>query len=666
MSSEEKNSSVDEILSEYLPQKSRKPASPAEISRRHAEADRIIDEMYGRAPTPDPEARSGEIISSEVDFTSNADFQNMFHSENKHVDPEPEEDEPVKKPKIKIKKQAEPKSETPAVELSPAESIAGIERGLKLLKMRLLAALVLNIPLLYLTFAHRLNLPLPESVQFLHNAYSYVFVAFIFQLLVMALAYDLLARGCYDLFRLRPSLETGVVLGCLASTFHVFSIFFLGGQWGVYLPYCAVSAASVAVAMWGWHAQDTARLKTYQVASVSGYSVAMEPRLYTDVNGITKRRVPPQGFVAQTEERDNIQGFFAWFIPFALVLSIVLAFIGSVAQDRPKDFFWVLAALMTCITPLCALMSFNLPFVRVAKRLSDMGGAIAGWAAARQFYKADSVIITDLDLFPNGQIAPNGHSNPDPRAIVYAASLLVAFDSGLSKPMLKLLRDSGQKLREVRDLRPAEGDKKPERGLSGIIGNDRVLVGPYPFLVAEGVKLPKHQADQSTVCVYVAINKELAGTFVLKYAPLSSVRRALQLFVLNKLNMMFAVRDFNLTQESLKQHFPLTDDQIDYLVVEERLKLSNHDRLVSAKTIAAVDKEGALPYAECVAGALRLRHVAKINLMLSALSAVVGLLIMFFLVITQSASGVSPVNILLYQLLGLLVVWVVSGWAGRY
>ncbi|GHU89024.1 hypothetical protein FACS1894202_06320 [Clostridia bacterium] len=677
-----KDFSLDSIMSEFgydSAIKRRKPVSPAEAARMSAETDKILAELNSdhvpvKQPAAKEPAKTGEITSSEIDFSSSEEFQSMFtQAKADVVHEEPEHRERKEKPPKKRSEAPAPPlaSDTASFrpikarpETKPADAAKRITPYARSVTMRLLVALSLNIPLLYITFSHRIGLPLPEGLQFLYHTYTYVFVVFLFQAMIMVCAADVLARGCYDMFKLRPSMETGVAAACLASTLHVFSIFIFGEGGHAYLPYCAVSATSATVALWSARTKFAARLRTYTIAENATQSVAAELRLYTDIDGITKRRVTPEGIVSQTEKRDNAQSAFGLFIPIALVLSVILAFIASVGQNRGEDFFWALSAIVSCVTPACALMSFNLPFSIVSRRLAVMGAAISGWSAARQLSRADSVVLTDLDLFPSGTVSAPATKTQDARALSYAASMLSASGSGLAQTFLPLLQENSLKLLEVSEFRPTEAHKLPDRGMSGRIDGDKVLLGGARFLVAEGVIVPQSQMGHTGV--FVAINKELAGVFVLNYEPPKSVKKALKMFLLKNFQLIFATRDFNLTQETLKQHFALTDEQIEYPVIEERLKLSNPARPVSSKTVAAISKEGSLPYAECVLGAMALRRVSAVNLMLSLLCAVIGMGLMFYLVVTGSASGVSPVNILLFQWIGLAAVVVCSGWSARY
>ncbi|GHV34124.1 hypothetical protein FACS18949_09600 [Clostridia bacterium] len=687
-----KDFSLDSIMSEFgydSVVKRKKPATPAETARMAAETEKILAELNEeRIPAKPPSAKepknvkAGEILSAEIDFSASDEFQAMFtqasddikrdarreaqreERERRDEPREPRERKEKKPPPVLASDTAPIRAVRAKPEVKPSDAARRITPYARSVTLRLLIALAMNVPLLYITFSHRIGLPLPEGVQFLYHPYTYTFVVFLFQALIMVCASDVLARGCFDMFKLRPSMETGVAAACLASTLHVFSIFIFGGSWGAYLPYCAVSATSATVALWGARTKFAARLRTYTIAENANQSVTTELRLYTDVDGITKRRVPPEGIVAQTEKRDSVQSMFGLFIPIALVLSLILAFIASFGQDRGKDFFWALSAILSCVTPVCALMSFNLPYSIVSKRLAVMGAAIAGWSAARQLSRADSIVLTDLDLFTAGTITAASWKTQDSRALSYAASMLNASGSGLAQTFLPMLEEKSLNLLEVSEFRPTEAHRTPERGMSGRIDGDKVLVGGSRFLIAEGVIVP--QSQMNLTGVFVAINKELAGVFVLNYEPPKSVKKALKMFLLKNFQLIFATRDFNLTQETLKQHFSLTDENIEYPVIEERLKLSGTSRQVTAKTVAAISKEGALPYAECVLGAMSLRRIVSVNLLLSVLCAVIGTALMFYLVVTGSASGVSPVNILLFQWIGLGVVCLCSGWAAQY
>lgn len=625
------------------------------------------------APAPAPQEDIdpiGEIIIDQSVFGPPEDFSQAFAPSNAYVgtheddDAEAIPDEPRKTLRERVNERSKRLKE-PEADISPSDAAAKLIPFVRSLTFRTLGAFLLCLPIIYGTLSHRFMLPFPKAIDFLYHPYMYLFFMLAGQIAVMLCAADILAKGLIDLFRLRPTVDTGVVVACLASMAHVFSIFIAPQKWSVFLPYCVVSATSVLFSLFSARLRYGARLRTYMVAknADSCQVVTMEDRLFDDSSGITKRAGASDGFVLQTEQSDNIERFFNFFIPLALISSLLLAALVTFSADRPTNFFWVWSAMMSCVAPFSSLLAFVLPFNAVSTRLATVGASLAGWTGAKQLARSDVAVLTDSDVFPHGSVALNGlkvfGNHSFDKVISYATSVVSASGSELSRAFNELLKGNRDAIRTVHDFQHYEGG-----GMGAYLDNDRVLLGSYNFMVSMSISMPQELNIKNAV--FISINMELAGIFAINYVTQNSVKSALTMLARHGCLPLFAVRDFNITASNLKSRFKLDEEQMDYPVIEERLTLSDPNRVVRAKPSAIAGKEGLLTYAEIIVGGLSLKRTANINLGLSMASAVLGLLFMFYFTSIGAASTASPVNVLLFQLLWTVPVLLVSAWSSRY
>ena len=610
----------------------------------------------------------GEVVIDQSVFGPPEEFTEIFspsdefmgNHEDDHIEAVPEQ------PRKNIfQRAAERSRKLKETAKSPAEAAAALEPFVRSLTYRTMAAFLLNIPILYISLSHRLPFSSPKTFDFLITPYMYLLFVLAGQILVMLCAADILAEGVADIFRLRPSVNSGVAAAATASMAHVFSIFAFGETYHAYLPYCAVSSIAVLLSLWSSRLKYGARLRTYMVAKNAAPSqvVTMEDRLWDDTSGITKRVSAPDGFVEQTESPDNVEKFFNFFMPLALIAGFLLALLISVGVGEPRRFFWAWAAIMSCVTPFSALFAFTLPFNVVSKRLATVGGALAGWAGARLLSRSDVAVLTDSDVFPAGTVSLNGlkvfGSHSFDKVISYATSVVSASGSELSKAFSDLVKGDNAVIRGVREFEHYEGG-----GMGAFIDNDRVYIGSYNFMVSMSISMPKELNIKNAV--FIAINLELSGIFAVNYTTPNGIKQSLSMLNRRGMLPLFAVRDFNITASSLKSRFKLDEKQMDYPVIEERLTLSDKNRVVLAKPAAVSGREGLLTYAECIVGGVSLKKVANVNLMLSVACAAIGLFLMFYFASSEAASSASPVNVLLFQLLWGAPTVLISGWAGRY
>ena len=548
--------------------------------------------------------------------------------------------------------------------MTPQEAQARLAPYVRSLTIRCIIALVICLPLLYITFAPLLQWPLPDFWAYTRRPYAYLLYVGVSLLFVMFCAIDMLALGLQDILRLHPGQESLLLISCVASLLHVISLIALDG-WIGFLPFCACNALGVLISLWGHRQQMEACRRGYQIAAASSNPMLMyrEDHVWNGHDAFTKGEGTTDDFVERTEAPDLARRFAVFFAPLTLAACIVAAVLSSVGQGRGAYFFWAFSAITCVSSPFVASLVFSLPFVRVARRLASSGAALSGWTAARMFTENAVVVAADADLFPAGAISLEGlkvfGSFGFDRVVGSAASLISMSGSGLLPVFSELLQN------DLRSLRHAEHFQHYEGGFGGEIGGDRILLGGANFIISMGVTLAKEFKIKNAV--FVTINSELAGIFVINYTGVKSVTHSLDTLARQKIPLLLAVRDFNITDKLVCARYKSADEALlHYPTVEDRLALSESSRDPFSRPVAVVVRDGLEPFAECVAGGTRLRKVARINLILYCVSAVLGLLLSFYLTFVAAASTLSPSNVTLFLLLWCLPVSLISGLADRY
>ena len=187
---------------------------------------------------------------------------------------------------------------------------------------------------------------------------------------------------------------------------------------------------------------------------------------------------------------------------------------------------WCLSATFTAAAGFGGALAYGRSFHKVARRVSQSGGALAGWPGAAGSRRGNRVLITDLDLFPPGFVELNGikvfGDFSVERVVGYTATLIRDSGCGLEKLFHDLLRTQGAIFRRADSLCCYEGG-----GLSANIRGDQVLVGSAAFMNLMEVPLP--QGLNVKNAVFCAIDGELAGIFALNYTLPDTVFPSLDL-----------------------------------------------------------------------------------------------------------------------------------------
>lgn len=423
------------------------------------------------------------------------------------------------------------------------------------------------------------------------------------------------------------------------------------------MPYAAVSCLGLVFAQWGLTRQSRGEYDTFR-------TVALDPEppyLVTETDrGACKQRGDLPGFYTTASQDPLPLTWQAALLPVVLMATVVFAGLSSLGQGRGADFFlnWsaILCAAGSFALPLC----WGLPFSRLAQRLQKTGCAVAGWRGADRISRKKTMIVTDSDLFPPGTVALNGvkvFGEELPKAASYAATMCRAAGSGLEWLFDGLMRSEGGRYERADDFSFYQ-----EGGYSATIHGESVLLGTASFMRKMEVRLPG--GINLRTGVFLAIDRQLAAVFAVKYNASENVDYALRMMRRSHITPILAARDPNITPALLKRKFH-KGVKVEYPDLTVRVALSEAE-LDRGLPRALLFREGLLPYAETVVGSRRMCRTVRRAAALAIFGSVVGTLLAFYLVFSGAYDLVSPLYLAAFLLLWTLPVLVMSDWCGRY
>ena len=186
-------------------------------------------------------------------------------------------------------------------------------------------------------------------------------------------------------------------------------------------------------------------------------------------------------------------------------------------------------------------------------------------------------------------------------------------------------------------------------------------MGGAAFMRKMNVRLP---ADVNLKTgVFLAVDKELAAAFAVKYSPAENVDFALKMMQRSRIQPILASRDPNITPSLIKRKFS-RGVHMEYPGLIERVALSEAEKDRDLPR-ALLFREGLLPYAEAVAGSLRLCKAVRRASALSLLGSWAGTLLTFYLTSLGAYELMNPLALEVFLLLWTLPVLLLSDWIGR-
>ena len=421
---------------------------------------------------------------------------------------------------------------------------------------------------------------------------------------------------------------------------------------GEHLPLAGAAALVIFCCQWGAFLRCESRRESFHLANLGGtppWGVSKTEA------GAVKQNGRIDGFYTHAMTPGPIEKGQNLLLPLLLATACVLAGVVCLSDVKPEQPFWVLTALLTAAMPLSLPVAGALPMRLLARRLSHSGCAVAGYCGAKNVSGFRRIIITDEDLFPSGTLSLHGlkiYGEELGRVLSYAVAVARAADSQALPLLEQMLSDNGGHAEKLDDFRWYE-----EGGAGGSIHGETVLLGSAYFMRKQKVRLPKDLKVPSGL--FLAVDGQLTAIFALRYQPSRNVDWALRALRRNRVIPVLAVRGCNLTPDFLRRSFKVDAKPI-YPDVQTRLTLLEKTRAV-APAHALIYRDGLMPYAETVLGCRKLLLAVRRTGALVCLAAVAGLLLCYYLTGIGGYASLTPLRLVLFQLLWLLPGLLLAG-----
>lgn len=551
-------------------------------------------------------------------------------------------------------KRAARQEEPEVVYPSPAEACAAYSR-VGTLRLRLMLSTVLTLASAALLLLSQYTV---GSLDWTGHLRGFSIAMLALLLLQSLISPDVFVRGVYQALRLKFDLLTLVSLAAVVSAADAF---FAVAQERA--PFCTSSALALLLALWSISLEKTAKRRTLKTVLSMDVPVAAvkEEKAWHGLDCVFRQEGNLDDFTAMLETPDAAQKAMRVYAPLAAVGTACLAAFAALRSG--SNFLWAWSALLTAALPAGGCLACYRPFAILSRRLHRSGAAICGWRGAKILSGECGLVIQDNDLFPKASISMNGmkmYSDMPIRQVVgYATAVVQAAGSGLLPLFEELMKNENGRRYTADSFRQYEGG-----GLGAEIRGDVVLLGSLPFMRLMGVHVPEGTKVQSAV--YISVNKELTGVFALTYAPSAAAKSGLQSVThCPGLTPILATRDFMITPALVKKRYKVSTDRLEFPVVAERARLSAPEAGAQGRQGALMARDSFASFAAAVTGGRLLRRTVHSAVLVSLLSGVLGMVLLCILTYLDATEAASAVNLLVYQLLWQLPVWMITGLLGK-
>ena len=532
-------------------------------------------------------------------------------------------------------------SEDLGEEMQPDKAARFYDKHIAGLRLRTRIAFVLCVLMAYISY----GLPVPGALADVGVKSA---VCLIMMISVMFCGLDIITTGIMSIVRFKLHASALIVVSCLLCMIDAFLSAASVSEKVV--PFCVIPALTIAFTLLGsvMNARSNKIILNTAAASKHPYVMTAESELSGGDITLVKGRKPIDGIVRRTEEDGPDESVFGVLTPYFVVAALVLSIIAAVISKSFSSFAHILSGIFVCAAPIAMLLTFPLPFFISIKSLIRSGSTIAGWSGLYDIGKAKHLIVTDGDLFPKGCVKISRtrvFAGMEPERIIsFAGSIISASGSAMVHPFTELMRKAGGGLMPVEAFSVHESG-----GLTAMIDGEDVYCGNAAFMRLMGVILPEKYVLNNGV--YIAVAGVICGVFEMEYIASDAVKSALEELVGSDRHAIFAVRDFNITPSMLSVKFDMPTDGFDFPPYSERYAISGAEPSEASKPAALISREGLSALVSLADHGKMLFSRIRLSVMLSVVSAVIGMLVMFILSLSALPSVVTALSYLLAWLL---------------
>ena len=477
-----------------------------------------------------------------------------------------------------------------------------------------------------------------------------IFSQVLAMLISALLGCNLMLDSLGDLFKGRFTVNTLLTLTFAACLID--SLFCLKE---LRVPCCAAFSLEMTMALWARlqrHNTEMAQMDTMRKA-VRLHGIVRVENYYEGKDGLLRKEGEVSDFMDTYKKMPSPEIVQSIYAVLSLLVCIGIAVFAGMLHGLSMG-VQILSTSLLVAVPASFFVSISRPMAILEARLHMVGTVLCGWEGVKDLCGKAVFPISDLDLFPQGSTKLNGvkfygSRNPD-EVVSYTTSVIHIAGGGLVPVFDQLLKSRNGTVYPVRSFR-----NYGDGGIGGEVDGLPVLVGTMAFLRDMGVEIP--EGTMVSQAVYAAVDGELCAVYAISYAKMRSAAAGLvTLCGYRKLKPLKLSGDFMLTEDFLRSKFNVKTKRIAFPDRDTCQKLQQHPIDPEEPVLALTTREELVSAAYAITGARALRLSTKLGVIIHLIGGTLGLIIMLVLGYLGSTELLTPVNILLYQL-----IWAVPG-----
>jgi len=427
------------------------------------------------------------------------------------------------------------------------------------------------------------------------------------------------------------------------------------------VPICAAFTLEVMMSLWATYHDRTTEMGMMDTMrkAVRLDSVVRCPDYFEGQSAMLRGEGQVEDFMDNYKTITGPQRAQNIYALIALLGSIAIAVTAGLLHGVSLG-VQIFSTTLLVAMPASFFIALTRPMAVLERRLHEVGTVLCGWKGVVGLAAKCLYPLSDHDMFPTGSVKMNGvkfYGDRNPETVIaYAAALMHANGGGLA-PIFDHLLATRNGIRYNAENLHFYGNG----GIGGEINGEPVLMGTLEFLKEMGVDIP--EGTMVKQAVYVSVDGDLCGLFAITYNRVRYAAAGMStLCSSRRIRPVILAKDFLLTPAFLKETFGLRPKRTAFPARAEAIALAEKRAPAEAEALALTTKDGLSSVAYAITGARALFTACRLGLVVHIMGGLLGLVIMAALAVLGSTQLLTPVHILLYQLVWIIPGYIVTMW----
>lgn len=515
---------------------------------------------------------------------------------------------------------------------------------------------ILTLVCIYISCAADFTLlPLPMAINYVYHPDHVLIVFLVLMGISILLAYDVVLDGIQALLQLQPNLSTLVDLALVLNIVHCVTRLVSEGE---EIPYVCIVMLVLFAQLRAQVSHTTILHYTYKVAGNAGEPMGL---FYHDGPKPHLVKTPlknTDAFIAQTLKQGIRHRMESIFTILSVVTAVVLAAIVCVATGDLGRLVYVLAATVTGACQIALICAMVMARSYSARRMQRSGAAADDNLGVQLLAKAETIVLTDEDLFPASSIALERlelRSNlNDATALAYAASLT----SGTS---LGHMLAEEVRTRYGAPLAARHVVEDETGGISGQVGGIEVLLGTDQYMAEHGI-IAREIPENGLI---LALDGDVAAVLVIDYQVPAVLFNAMQVLTERKIHIWLHTRNHQITPGVVEEKYALKAGTVTVPELEIDRALSDPKYTAYDRLCGLLARDGLIPMSGCITSAREEARVSKLGVIIGVCAALLCMLLMAYLCYVFVPADARPVRVLIYMILCFIPIFFLGNGIGK-